>query len=111
MHTGNEETTRAVNRPGSEPIADTGPNFAYPYPVAALVAGIVSLFLNLLFIASIIGFICGTVGVRHARLRRDADGLEPGLSMSIAALTLSAIGALGQILFWALAFWLSRYFG
>ncbi|MGA1838371.1 hypothetical protein VD659_15735 [Herbiconiux sp. 11R-BC] len=88
---------KVVNRPGSDPVSDVGPNFSYPFAVAGLVAGVVSLFLNLFLIASVIGWISGGIGVRHALLRRTPEGVKPGFGMSIAALVLSTLGAIGYI--------------
>ncbi|MFB2598725.1 DUF4190 domain-containing protein [Herbiconiux sp. P17] len=98
MTTGEQpKAKKIVNRPGAEPVGDSGPNYSYPFAIVGLVAGVVSLFVNFFLLPSIIGFIFGGVGIRHSLLRRTPEGAKPGFGLSLAGLVLSALGAIGSV--------------
>jgi hypothetical protein len=88
---------KIVNRPGSEPLKSTTPNLSYPFAIVGLVTGVVSIFANFFLIPSIVGFVFGGVGLRHSLLRLTPEGTKPGFGVSIAALVLSALGAIGYV--------------
>jgi hypothetical protein len=94
---------KIVNRPGSEPLRNTAPNTSYPFAVVGIVAGTVSLFLNILLVPSIVGFVFGIIGIRHAVAQRTPEGVRPGFGTSVAALVLSAVGAIGTLILFVIA--------
>jgi hypothetical protein len=77
---------------------------SYPFAIVALVAGVVSLFLNLFLIPSIVAVIFGVVGIRHALSHRTPDGGKPGFGISVAGIILAALGAIGYIILFAINF-------
>ncbi|WP_157079147.1 DUF4190 domain-containing protein [Herbiconiux solani] len=92
------KSEKIINRPGSEPLRNTGPNVSYPFAIVALVAGVVSLFLNLFLIPSIVGVVFGIIGIRHALSHRTEDGRKPGFGISLAGIILAGLGAVGYVI-------------
>ena len=80
-----------------DPAPSPEPNYNYPFALAGLIAGVVSLFFNPFLIASAIGVVSGCIGLRHAVARRTPEGRKPGFGVAVAALVVSALGALGTI--------------
>ncbi|MFB2580003.1 DUF4190 domain-containing protein [Herbiconiux sp. P15] len=75
----------------------SGPNYDYPFALAGLIAGVMSLFFNPFFLPSAIGVLAGSIGLRHALARRTPEGRKPGFGVAVAALVLSSLGLAGSL--------------